>query len=469
MSDSGRSNLIENVPPDPGVLEIYTDEIERIRLAITPSKAFIDHVGSTAVQELPGKPVIDLLVTLYEWNEADEVVAALAHLGYKADTDTDDASRRFLEREIEVGSLRAIHLHLTPTQSEWGNKMLVFRDALIADRDLANRYALLKQSLASNYSGDFAAYTAGKSEFVLSVLRKAAGTFSNDRLLTHQRAELERAQSFQQLVLLAQFLVALTAAISVYVTDNATLMIFAAVGFLLALAWLIFGRMQRGHRDAGEQARRVVLISSGLGVSLSPEQRLRIFDKFKVSVTNRRLVREEDYFASRTIPSHRRLAELVEESAYWTRDLQRASASALGWLLLGVTILIAGVIVICAPSITSEANLSIARVLIAFLVFLLSSDVVGAMLGYREAALAIDDILQRVETAAARGYPPADVLLLASDYNAAVEGAPFVLPLIYRIRRPTLTRLWRAYLENKRVAPQMQDVKDKLEATEPIQ
>jgi hypothetical protein len=214
------------------------------------------------------------------------------------------------------------------------------------------------------------------------------------------------------------------------------------------------GRRQRAHRDAGEQARRVVLISSGLGVSLSPEQRLRIFDMFTVSVANRRLVREEDYFASRTVPSHRRLAELVEESAYWTRDLQRASASTLRWLLLGVTVLAVGILVMCTPSISSDANLSIARVLTALLIFLLSSDVVGAMLGHRDAALVIDDILQRVETAAARGYLYADVLLIASDYNAAVEGAPFVLPWVYRIRNATLTRRWRAYLENKRVASQ---------------
>ncbi|RVK09819.1 GrpB family protein [Sinorhizobium medicae] len=450
MSDSERSYLIKNVAPDPQLLEMYVEEVERIRLAIPPSKAFIDHVGSTAVPGLAGKPVIDLLVTLCEWSDAERVVVALTGLGYKEDIDTDVASRRFLERKIESGSLKAIHLHLTPMHSEWGNKM--FRDELMADKDIASRYAVLKQSLAAQNSEDFAAYTVGKSEFVMSILRKAAGIFGNDRLLTHQRAELDRAQSLQRLVLFAQFLVALTAAMSVYVNDNATLMIFAAVGFLLACGWLILGRMQRAHRDAGEQARRVVLVSCGLGVGLSPEQRLRIFDKFTVSVANRRLVREEDYFASRTAPSYRRLAELVEESAYWTRDLQRASASTLRWLLLGVTILVAGMLVVCAPSISTDANLSIARVLIAFLVFLLSSDVVGAMLGHRDAALAIDDILQRVETAAARGYPHADVLLIASDYNAAVEAAPFVLPWVYSIRNATLTRRWRAYLENKRAA-----------------
>jgi GrpB-like predicted nucleotidyltransferase (UPF0157 family) len=451
MSDSKRSHLINNVDHDPSFADIFFEEVESIRSAIPPSKAFIDHVGSTAVQGLAGKPVIDLLVSLYDWDDADRVVATLASLGYEPDTDTSDRSRRFLERKIEIGSLKAIHLHLTPTQSEWGNKMLVFRDELVADKDLAVRYAALKRSLAAWNSEDFAGYTLGKTEFVSSVLRRAAGMFGNDRLLTHQRAELGRAQRLQLLVLLAQFLVALTAAISVYVNDNATLMIFAAVGFFLAGVWFALGRWQRAHRDAGEQARRVVLISSGLGITLSPEQRLRIFDKFTVSIVEKRLVREEEYFASRTVPGYQRLAELIEESAYWTRDLQKASATTLRWALLCVPIVIGGMLVISAPSISPDTNLSLARVLIAFLVFLLSSDVVGAMLGHRDAASAIDEILQRVETAVARGFPPGDVLLIASDYNAAVESAPFVLPWIYRLRSATLTRRWRTYLENKRV------------------
>ncbi|MBP2443778.1 GrpB family protein [Rhizobium leguminosarum] len=452
MSDSTRSHLIKNIDHDPRTSSICSEEIETIRSAIAPSKAFIDHVGSTAVQGLAGKPVIDLLVSLYEWDDAERVVAQLASLGYERDTDTSDTLRRFLERKIEARPFRAIHVHLTPTQSEWGNKMLVFRDELVADKDLAARYATLKRSLAVENSQDFAAYTSGKTEFVWSVLRRAAGTFGNDRLLTHQRAELGRAQRFQLLVLFAQFLVALTAAVSVYINDNAILMIFAAAGFLLAGAWLVLSRWQRMHRDAGEQARRIVLLSSGLGVTLSPEQRLRIFDKFTVPIVKERLVREEDYFASRTIPSEQRLAELIEESAYWTRDLQKASASTLRWSLLCVTVLVAGVLVISAPSISPDANLSLARVLIACLIFLLSSDVVGAMLGHGDAASAIDEILQRVETAASRGYPSADVLLIASDYNATVEAAPFPLPWAYRLRSKTLTRRWRAYLENKRVA-----------------
>jgi GrpB-like predicted nucleotidyltransferase (UPF0157 family) len=437
-------------------LEVCFREIEAIRAAVTPSRIFIEHVGSTAVRGLPGKPVIDLLVSLVDWVDAEKVVVLLADSGYQPDSETSDSARRFLEREIKAGSVKAIHLHLTPLQSDWGNDMLVFRDELIADKELAVRYDALKRTLAVRHSDDFEAYTSGKTGFVESVLRSAAGTFGNDRLLTHQRAEFARAQVYQYLVLASQFLVALTAALSVYYNDNRVLLVFALVGFVLAGIWFALASWQRIHRDAGEQARRVVLIASGLGETLSSEQRLRIFDKFTVSIEGRHLVREESYFASRAVPGYQRLAELIEESAYWTRDLQRSSASALLWGLLSVTLLIAVVLVASSPELSPDASLSMARVSIAFLVFLLSSDVVGALLAHREAARAIDEILHRVETAAARGYPSADVLLIASDYNAAVESAPFSLPGIYEIRSKTLARRWRAYLVTKRLTSKAQ-------------
>ncbi|WP_287202877.1 hypothetical protein [Mesorhizobium sp.] len=255
----------------------------------------------------------------------------------------------------------------------------------------------------------------------------------------------------QNLALAAQFGVAAIAAISVYSSDNATLLNFALIGFGLAGFWLLLGRRQRKHRSAGDQARRAVLLASGLNARFSAEQRLRIFDGFTAPIENKPMVREESYFASRAEPSYFRLAELIEESAYWTRDLQRASAQAMRLVLVAVALLMGFTLWHAMSSMSTNAQVSLARVLVAALVFLLSSDTVGTMIAHKNAADAIDDVLQRVESAAARGYTEPDLLLLLSDYNAVVEGAPVALPGIYQLRRGKLTRRWRAYLENKRL------------------
>ena len=350
--------------------DVCSTEVEAIRAAIAPARAFIDHVGSTAIGGLESKPVIDLLVSLPDWREAATVAAALTRLDYHQGSAHNAPPRRFLEKAVrQAGSLEAIHVHLTPFDSEWGNDMVVFRDELIADAELSARYAALKRQLAADHPADPDAYTAGKSEFVGQVLRNAAGAFGNDRLLTHQRAELDRAQRFQNLSLAAQLCVAVVTAISVYSTDNGTQLNFALLGFLLVGIWLALAREQRSHRAAGDQARRVVPLASGLGERFSPEQRLRVFDKFTVSVAGKQLVREEWYFASRAPPGYPRLAELIEESAYWTRDLQRASATALQWALTGIVLLIAGALWANLPNVSADAGVSLARVLVALLVF----------------------------------------------------------------------------------------------------
>jgi GrpB-like predicted nucleotidyltransferase (UPF0157 family) len=65
-------------------------------------------------------------------------------------------------------------LHLTEPGSSLWRERLAFRDALRADPVLARQYQELKQRLAAD-SGDIAAYTAGKREFVVQVLARAGG------------------------------------------------------------------------------------------------------------------------------------------------------------------------------------------------------------------------------------------------------------------------------------------------------
>lgn len=445
------SPKVRIVVPDAGWAAICSAEIEAIRSAIAPARMFVDHVGSTAVPGLDGKPVIDLLVTLIDWDDESAAAAALGTMGYKEEGTNSGTSFRYFYRLSPGGSVDAIHLHLTPLDSAYGQDMVVFRDSLMADAELGQRYVSLKRQLATDHPDDVDAYTSGKSEFVSRVLRAASGAFGNDRLLTHQRAELNKAQRYQSFALASQLGVAVVAATSVYSNDNGIQLNLAILGFLLAFVWLSLARKQRSHRSAGDQARRVVLMASGLGERFSAEQRLRIFDKFTVPILGIPMMRDEAYFASRAAPGYRRLAELIEESAYWTRDLQQASATILQTALTAMGMLMALALWIGIPMLPSDVTISMTRALLAILVFMISTDLVGAIFAHREAASTIGEILQRTETAAARGYPTGDVLLIMSDYNAAVESAPLALPGVFALRRASLTRRWRSYLENKRL------------------
>jgi GrpB-like predicted nucleotidyltransferase (UPF0157 family) len=50
----------------------------------------------------------------------------------------------------------------------------VFRDYLRSHQEVADDYATLKRSLAARFEHDREAYTRGKTEFVVEVLRRAS-------------------------------------------------------------------------------------------------------------------------------------------------------------------------------------------------------------------------------------------------------------------------------------------------------
>lgn len=196
--------MIAIVPYQRGWKSACSAEIAGIRSATASLRMFVDWVGSTAIAGLEGKPIIDLLVTPVDWQDAGRITAALATIGYVSENANSGLPREFLvKRAVNAGPI-SFHVHIAPRESDWGRNMLVFRDQLAADRSLAKRYAALKRQLALAHASDLEAYTQGKSDFVAEVLSHADGAFGNERLLTYQRVELDCSRRFQDMALIAR-------------------------------------------------------------------------------------------------------------------------------------------------------------------------------------------------------------------------------------------------------------------------
>jgi GrpB-like predicted nucleotidyltransferase (UPF0157 family) len=427
---------------------IYGTEVFRIRGATDVSCRF-DHVGSTAVSGLPAKPIIDILVTLTDWTGAEAIGRDFSALGYELQERIDgDAPRSFFYLR-ESGKRPAIQIHLVAPGQAWGSDMLIFRDTLSADRGLRRRYANLKKELVRRHDNDLNSYTAGKSEFVREAVTRVQNAFSTDAILTHQRAELGRAQLLHILALVAQLGMAAAVAGSVFVNTSEMLLTLAIIGLVLAMAWLQLTHQRNKHTNAGNQARRIALLKSGLDVPISAARHREILRDFTVSIAERKLMMENAYFSSQEEPGPRRLVELIEESAFWTSDLQRWSGLILGWFTVGALVLVGIFIWRMVTDLGAEQQILLARVLVASLVFLVSSEVVVNWLAHRQAASDITEILSRVEVIASQGYDLPDAMLLMSDYNAVVESAPGILPSVFALRRGRLKAHWRAYLTRK--------------------
>lgn len=133
----------------------------------------IEHFGSTAVPGLAAKPIVDILIGVRSLAEAKQVaVSPLEQLGYAYWLENPDPQRMFFVKGLLPNSPRTHHIHMVePDSVLW--ERLIFRDYLCKHPDEAARYAQLKYDLAQRFSSDREAYTAGKAEYINSVMQKA--------------------------------------------------------------------------------------------------------------------------------------------------------------------------------------------------------------------------------------------------------------------------------------------------------
>lgn len=158
------------VPADSRWSQSFKEEKARIYAALGGHFVDIEHIGSTAIPELAAKPVIDLLGGVRSMRDADALLNPLCKIGYETSAEFNAAlpDRRFLRRRI--GDVRTHHLHLVVYGSEQWRRRLLFRNRLRADSSLVQQYEALKYKLAAQFCNDREAYTAAKSDFVMSVL-----------------------------------------------------------------------------------------------------------------------------------------------------------------------------------------------------------------------------------------------------------------------------------------------------------
>jgi GrpB-like predicted nucleotidyltransferase (UPF0157 family) len=163
---------IEIVPYDERWPALYEDERTRL-LPVLDRYGLIEiaHIGSTAVPGLAAKPVIDIAISLVSLDQVREQgvpeLEALGYLFWAENPDPDDLF--FVNGLPPYADRRSHHLHIT-LPGERFDERLRFRDRLRSDAAIAQRYAVLKQELATRFSSDREAYTRAKTEFILTVL-----------------------------------------------------------------------------------------------------------------------------------------------------------------------------------------------------------------------------------------------------------------------------------------------------------
>lgn len=125
----------------------------------------IEHIGSTAIEGLPSKPIVDIAVMIENSADADNFTPALSKIGFTFHSKSTE--RHFYQKR------ESVHYNLSIAYANRGGfwpRQILFRDYLRSHSEVRDEYAAVKSKLIAKYPNNIDEYSEGKTEFVQKVL-----------------------------------------------------------------------------------------------------------------------------------------------------------------------------------------------------------------------------------------------------------------------------------------------------------
>ena len=130
----------------------------------------IEHVGSTSVEGLSSKPVIDLDIVIEK--DKFEIIKKLRNKkGYEHEGDLGIEGREAFSYSGKE-ELMTHHLYVCPKDSKELFKHITFRDFLKNNPTLASEYSKVKEQAAVLYPDDIDKYMEFKSEIIEKIYKR---------------------------------------------------------------------------------------------------------------------------------------------------------------------------------------------------------------------------------------------------------------------------------------------------------
>ncbi len=155
---------------DPNWKGIFEQEVEVIRPIFSDKALQIEHVGSTSVPGLAGKPTIDILVLVSDVSEIDGLNPKMEVAGYQALGEYVLPGARLFIKEKD--NVRLVNLHIFPKDHVHVKEMLQLRDYLRTHPEDVKEYSSLKFELVQKFPHDYAQYRKLKDEYVETLNKK---------------------------------------------------------------------------------------------------------------------------------------------------------------------------------------------------------------------------------------------------------------------------------------------------------
>jgi GrpB-like predicted nucleotidyltransferase (UPF0157 family) len=186
---------IEITPYNPDWKKIFDEEKIILSELLKDYNPVIEHIGSTAVEGLGAKPVVDIQIGVHQYEHLDLFADKMIRSGYIYYKKYEDVlpDRRYFVRASNPNNdalpeilltyadkfdrekyPHLIHIHTVELNSHWWRRHIAFRDYLRANNNARDEYYNLKIDLAKREWEDKNDYTDAKTDFIKRI-EKLAG------------------------------------------------------------------------------------------------------------------------------------------------------------------------------------------------------------------------------------------------------------------------------------------------------
>lgn len=160
----------------------FQTEKEKLQDIFGNKSLEIEHIGSTSIEGLSSKPIVDIVVMIENYQDADIFTEPLSKIDYRFDSSSTERHYYVKGNPVEY------HLSIAyANQGGFWSRQILFRDYLRSHTEARNEYAKLKEELLRRDPSGSNEYIGGKTNFVYKILDLAGWNIDQKYITQHNK------------------------------------------------------------------------------------------------------------------------------------------------------------------------------------------------------------------------------------------------------------------------------------------
>lgn len=176
-----RTERVVVVPYDVGWKEEFLKIKSFLEKPLKDSIILIEHVGSTSVEGLSAKPILDIDIVIKDYSSFQEVKCRLKSLGYYHEGNLGIKDREAFGYN-DKNEFMIHHLYVCPADSEELKRHIAFRDYLRKHKEDRDKYSEIKLQASKEYFEDIDGYLKAKSSIINEIYKRIKMADNTNRM-----------------------------------------------------------------------------------------------------------------------------------------------------------------------------------------------------------------------------------------------------------------------------------------------